>query len=192
MELPVVQLIINHKWHRYTRSYFLKQFFILMAFIIFFIGDLILTSPLYRKELRLNLKYKLNYACHAVCWLSMLYFAIYILRGLRKQGFARYFSGPNLGWHIFDCLFQLVYLAYLLIVYFLPKNLTIMTVWRSIQCAIIVLMFIKLNQVIRIFEGMSFMVQMIPAVVYELQHFLFYFLLFIITFGLFLLTLLME
>jgi hypothetical protein len=46
--------------------------------------------------------------------------------------------------------------------------------------------------VLRIFEGMSFMVQMIPAVVYELQHFLFYFLLFIVTFGLFLLTLLME
>jgi hypothetical protein len=145
MELPVVQLIINHKWHRYTRSYFLKQFFILMAFIIFFIGDLVLTSPLYRQELGINLIYNLYYACHSVCGLSMLYFACYTLRGLRKQGFTRYFSGPNLGWHIFDCLFQLVFLVYLLIVYVAPKNLTIMTVWRSFQCAIIVLMFIKLN-----------------------------------------------
>ena len=82
-------------------------------------------------------------------------------------------------WNIFDILLILVYLIYLLMSFLYEKsNVTI-----AFQCLIVVLTFIKVIFFLRIFEKLSFLVQMVTSVFSDLRWFMLFFSVFITTFA---------
>jgi len=79
-----------------------------------------------------------------------------------------------------DLLLNLSYLAYLLISFLTDDGYLVV----SFRASIIVLSFIKLNFYLRLFHQLSFLVQMIQAVIHDLRHFLLFFAIFILAFAL--------
>lgn len=57
------------------------------------------------------------------------------------------------------------------------------TAWKTLNFAMILFQFMKVNQYLKIFERFSFLVQMIQSVFIELSNFLAYYLFVMITFG---------
>jgi hypothetical protein len=116
------------------------------------------------------------------------YFTSYFLRLRYYQGFKTFF---NNFWNITDAINTLLYFIYLLLIYIPGSNTESENpnLIKSIQCCIIILTFIKVNFFLQLFEGLSFLVQMINSVLFDLKFFLLYFAIFIATFAALLLVL---
>lgn len=156
-----------------------------MIFIISFILELVFTSALYENILAQETIEITLLACHITCGSVIAFFIFSKIQVIYFQGMIQYFSSI---WNICNFLNSAVYSAYIAVLYTYTADYQ-STMIKGLQCGIIILSFIKINYYLRIFEGISFLVQMLPSVLNDLRFFLMYFLLFICTFALFLLTL---
>ncbi len=60
---------------------------------------------------------------------------------------------------------------------------------KGIQCALVMVSFVRMNMLLSIFEELSHLVNILPQVMRDLSFFMLYYLFFIFTFGAFLLIL---
>ena len=83
-------------------------------------------------------------------------------------------------WNFFDIALLLSYIAFALIDLFYDYP----TLITTLECAILLLIFVKVNYFLRIFEGFSFMVTMMQGVFSDLKYFMAFFIITVIEFGL--------
>ncbi|CDW87224.1 wd-40 repeat protein [Stylonychia lemnae] len=116
-----------------------------------------------------------------VCSLVLLFFLIYEIRQIRVQR-RQYF---NDGWNFFDFSLITAFTAFC-IFDFISDNQDNLIL---IKILVIVLTFMKLFFFLRIFDGFSFLVQMMGGVFKDLKYFLIFFIIFILQFGMIFLVL---
>lgn len=178
LEIPVIQMVINFKWTRYTEGYFLAQFYKTILFLLSFVLDIIIQTP--EEVIVDGLTYFIiTVVSRAICALVMLDHAFYETRQVFKiyskvhslsKTISTYFFKDF--WNFFDLTIFLLYLAYLPISYFYEPEDYLM---KAIQCAIIFQFSVKFNFYLRLYDKFGFLVQMIVNVFYDLRYFLLYF-----------------
>ena len=98
-----------------------------------------------------------------VCGIVSTYFFYYEMRQIFYQGFLRYFGAI---WDYFDFSLSVLYAAYLIVLYaphigYGADTMAEDGLVRGIQVFIMFVAFIKLTFYLRIFDGLSFLVQML-------------------------------
>ena len=172
MEILSIQTIIQFKWETYTYQYYYKRFVVILIFICSLLFDFIFCQLLSDDG---------NQHCvqgsRLICSLVIIFFSFEeVVQFKRETDKIKYLKN---WWNIFDILLILVYLIYLLMSFLYDKsNVTI-----AFQCLIVVLTFIKVIFFLRIFEKLSFLVQMVTSVFSDLRWFMLFFSVFITTFA---------
>ena len=82
-------------------------------------------------------------------------------------------------WNLFDIALLTSYIAFAMIDLFTDDT----TLTTCLECAILLLIFVKVNFYLRIFEGFSFMVTMMQGVFKDLKYFMGFFAITVIEFG---------
>ena len=160
-----------------------------MFFVIGLVIDILFTSELYKDVLDPEATSFVLLTSHIVCGIVIAYFIRIKIQYMYFQGLVMYFKSR---WNLADFLNSVVYIIYITVLYTRKTPVNNSYLVKTFQCIVIVLSFIKVNFYLRIFEGLSFLVQMLPSVINDLKWFLLYFLMFIFTFAMFLLTLIEE
>lgn len=169
LQNPLIQHVINFKWNQYTRSFFILEFSKFALFILAFILDVIFISPDGFDQSSDEAR-KANIAVRVVCGLLTLDNIRYELKQIWLLGLRLYLVSDV--WNLFDMLHSAAYVAYLPIIFLYSPDYYAV---KALQCSIILLVLVKLNFFLRIFDDLGFMVQMVTAVFRDLQHFLVYF-----------------
>ena len=114
-------------------------------------------------------------ACLLICYLN-----IHEVKTLFRIGYSEYFSDS---WNYVDIALFFTF-GFELLVNYLVVIPGFEQIKKFLQTIIILLSFIKLNYFLRIFEGFSFLVQMLKGVFSDLKFFLSFFAFVVITFSL--------
>ena len=89
-------------------------------------------------------------------------------------------------WNLFDISLAVLYYGYVC-AQLIQKNYDL----TVLECAIVIVSFLKLTFYLRIFDGLGFLVQMIVSVLKDLTNFLLFFCLFVVFCGIFM-TIIMK
>jgi hypothetical protein len=87
-------------------------------------------------------------------------------------------------WNICDLVLLVTYAIYVPMSF--KEDLSSSLAMKSIQCIIVLFTLIKATYFLRIFDGFSFLVQMLRSVFIDLKFFLFFFAIFLVSFSFFL------
>lgn len=152
LDIECLQSLITFKWQTYTKAYFAKQFMMLAVYLAALVLDL--TAFTYDDYLPKLL-------CRSVCLSIILYFAWKEIQQLRDQGFKAYFLNDI--WNKFDMLLCLNYLLYIAMTMSLFFTDTVPQLFfiKLVEITLILFTFFKLTFYLRIFDQMSFLVQML-------------------------------
>lgn len=183
LEVPSIQTVINHKWKKFTKSFYLRQFLLLLLFTLSLIIDLWTFADKEQSAPSDSWITTQRVLSRLVCSMAIAYFFYFETKELLKEGFS-YFKSK---WNIFDICLNLTYGFYVLFSFFL-EEVTI----KYVQCLIILLTLLKVMFYLRIFDGISFLVQMVALVFYDLRYFLLLYAIFIYAFSVFLAVLLRD
>ncbi|CDW85239.1 wd-40 repeat protein [Stylonychia lemnae] len=187
-ENKIIQAIINFKWNTYTKSFYQNRFYFYMIFMASFIFDIfystyatqnILDESNNKEVLQPNIW--LQISTKIICSLVLLYFLIYEIQQIRVQR-GDYFKD---GWNYFDFTHILAYTTYCILDFTNDAQVNQIL----IKILVIVLSFMKIFFFLRIYDGFSFLVQMMAGVFKDLKYFLIFFLIFILQFGMIFLVL---
>ncbi|CDW91093.1 wd-40 repeat protein [Stylonychia lemnae] len=193
-ENKIIQSIINFKWNQYTKSFYQQNFQIYLIFMVFFIFDIFYTTYTSKQndkideqlsaqteveETRPNIWVKTS--TKIICSIVLLYFLIHEIRQIRIQK-SSYFSD---GWNYFD-FFHIISFATFCIMEFTVNDKVNLIL---IEILVIILSFMKLFFFLRIYDGFSFLVQMMAGVFKDIKYFISFFLIMILQFGMILLVL---
>eukprot|EP00347_Sterkiella_histriomuscorum_P003781 403362967 len=171
-ESECIQFILDYKWDTYTNNFFLMQFTTFILFLIAYLIDLyFFVVQGSERQLSQQLIVKLTCAC------TLMASAYYEFILMRKQTFKVYIQE---GWNFFDLWMILHYLLILIIDVQneIPEGIVIL------QGVMLVLIFLKLCQNLRIFQGFSFQVTMLQAVFYDIKYFILLYAFVIFMYGL--------
>jgi len=135
-----------------------------MTFIMFFTGDIISIS-----KIGFSLSDEFQLAARIISISILGIFFIYELLDIKLRGRSEYFESL---WNLNDQLIVLAYIAYLVILY---VDSSYIYALKSLQLVIVMMSFIKFCFIIRIFTKLSFLVQMLYSVFYDLRYFLTFF-----------------
>ena len=185
MEIFSIQTIIQFKWETYTKHYYYKRLTITLCFIFSLLFDLIFCQ--------MFLDFDVNQKCiEGSRWIcgSIIFFFFWdeVKQFSREDTKCKYFTS---WWNIFDILTILVYIIYIPISFLFTTNYKDPYRYLSdksyvvvaFQCLIVILTFVKIIFFLRVFEGLSFLVQMVTSVFKDLQNFMVFFSVFISTFA---------
>lgn len=113
LEIPVIQMVVNFKWLKYTEEFFMWQFAKTIIFIISFLADVIVMSPDGGIEDAESGHYIASVVIsRLVCCLIMVDHLIYEVKQLRHTtNVLEHFTGDF--WNIFDTLIFLLYVTYI-------------------------------------------------------------------------------
>ncbi|CDW91000.1 wd-40 repeat protein [Stylonychia lemnae] len=190
-ENKVIQSIIKFKWNEYTKSFYQNRFYTYLIFMASFIFDIFYSTYAFAIEIDKNLQGQkiedletqnlLKISTKVICSIVLFYFLTYEINQIRVQG-KNYFKD---GWNYFDFSHILAFTLYC-ILDFTSENQESLIL---IKILVIVLSFMKLFFFLRIYDGFSFLVQMMAGVFKDLKYFLIFFLIFILQFGMIFLNL---
>ncbi|CDW87575.1 UNKNOWN [Stylonychia lemnae] len=183
-ESEVLQTIIKFKWQRYTKSFYQFQFMVYLLFMISFIIEIYHSTfkgktqidPEDGSDAIDDRKSYLIIINKVVSASTLFFFLTYELRQILIQK-KQYFL---VIWNIIDITQIIAYIT-LNIIEFQSMNMDSLVLLFVI---VIALSFLKLYYFLRIYEGFSFLVQMITKVFQDLKFFIAFFLIFIVQFGL--------
>ncbi|CDW81541.1 wd-40 repeat protein [Stylonychia lemnae] len=193
-ENKVIQTIINFKWNEYTKRFYEFGFYIYLIFMTSFIFDIFYSTYATQSNcdekddvvgqsnteiLRPNIWIKISNKI--ICSGILIYFLVYEIKQVKVQG-KDYFKD---GWNYFDFLHIVSFTIYC-ILDFIDVDQDILIL---VKIMVIVLSFMKLLFFLRIYDGFSFLVQMMAGVFKDLKYFLIFFLIFILQFGMIFLVL---
>lgn len=144
-------------------------------------ADLILDSsygyvPGSEKDFRAHLMSRL------VCGVISIYFTVYECRQVFCQGLKKYL---NSFWDWADVGVNFFYHVYIYVSYFLPKDIEWLTqdgytvLMLTLKVLIVSATLVKLLFYLRIFDQLSFLIQMLHSVIMDLRYFLLFFAVFL-------------
>ncbi|CDW76701.1 UNKNOWN [Stylonychia lemnae] len=193
-ENKIIQSIIHYKWNQYTKQFYQDRFYIYLIFMASFIFDIFYqtysmknlnditkqnSGDLENEVLQPNIWVKIT--TKTICGMVIMYFLIYELKQLNIQRGA-YFQD---GWNYFDFTHIAAFTIFS-ILDFITENQDNLIL---IKILVIILSFMKLFFFLRIYDGFSFLVQMMAGVFKDLKYFLSFFLIMILQFGMIFLVL---
>ncbi|CDW71536.1 serine threonine protein kinase [Stylonychia lemnae] len=202
-ENQIIQSIIKLKWDSYTKSFYQHRFYIFLIFMAFFVLDIFHSAYFsnsqpdsteseasHKGETKTEIETKTEHlipyiwvqiSTKVVCSIVLLYFLSYEVKQMIVQK-ASYFSDA---WNYFDFLHIIAYIL------FCVQDFADETSNNLILLKIIViaLTFMKLFFFIRIYDGFSFLVQMMGGVFKDIKYFISFFLIIICLFGMIFLVL---
>ncbi|CDW78462.1 wd-40 repeat protein [Stylonychia lemnae] len=191
-ENTCVQTIIDYKWEQYTKAFYIKHFFLFLAFIVSLITDTFVSIQMKRtldesqKEINQYFWTALfiSVGFKSICFILLIYFALYELKTKEALGsWGRYFESF---WNILDFILIALY-AFVFVIdimdYFDFSFFTDSTS-KILLCLFIFLAFIKFCYFMRILSGFSSLVYMLLGVFLDIRYFLTFYLVFIILFSL--------
>ena len=127
----------------------------------------------------------ISWCLKSICIVPLLYFSYYEINSAIKQTIREYIRD---GWNFIDFSLISTYIAacclYALGTF---SNLNLL-----LNCAVVILAFIKATFFLRIFEGFSFLVPMMIGVFSDLKYFMMFFIFVIALFGILFSILLQE
>ncbi|CDW85176.1 wd-40 repeat protein [Stylonychia lemnae] len=176
-ENKVIQSIIKFKWNQYTKSFYQNRFYTYLIFMASFIFDIFYSTYAFAQENDSDQKVDnqdteifqpniwIKISTKAICSIVLCYFLTYEISQIRVQG-KEYFSD---GWNYFDFSHILAFAAFC-ILDFTTENQDNLIL---IKILVIILSFMKLFFFLRIYDGFSFLVQMMAGVFKDLKYFLF-------------------
>ncbi|CDW84942.1 wd-40 repeat protein [Stylonychia lemnae] len=191
-ENKTIQIIINFKWNKYSQQFYKNRFYVYLIFMASFIFDIFYSTYATQKNQEEtevssqeaedslpNIWIKIT--TKIICSLVLIYFLIYEIKQIRIQR-SEYL---NDGWNLFDFSHILAFTTFC-ILDFISQNQDNLIL---IKILVILLSFMKLFFFLRIYDGFSFLVQMMAGVFKDLKYFLIFFIIFILQFGMIFLVL---
>ncbi len=116
-----------------------------------------------------------------ICLLITAFFMFYEVLQF-KWGSKRIKNYFDSFWNLNDIMLIITYCVYLALAIAkkFADNVDVVAATATLQFCVVILIFIKICSLLRIFESYCFLVKMLLGVFYDLKHFLFFFL-FVIT-----------
>jgi|LauGreDrversion4_2_1035121.scaffolds.fasta_scaffold39810_5 hypothetical protein len=164
--IQAVKNVVEFKWRKYTRGFFLKQLIIALLFLFWFVADIINGQNIEEYE---------PYSPKTISFkvLSIAFLSDHILHEAKQivsEGFIEYMIGDF--WNFIDMVFVFFYISYFVSSFlYLPSDYRIV----ALQCIVLLVFGIKINFYLRLFEGFGFLVQMIVITFRDIGQFLLYF-----------------
>lgn len=168
LDIEVIQTIIQYKWQRYTRIFFFNQLLTLLAFCVCFIADLYYWTDLGRGSV-----ITARIVSRSLCTCVIVYFAAYEyvqMQALPSR--AEYFKEI---WNMNEIGLYLSYITYLILSFSLPAKGEYLYLIKCFQFVIVIFTFVKLCFLLRIFDKLGFLVQMLAGVFKDIGYFLLFF-----------------
>eukprot|EP00347_Sterkiella_histriomuscorum_P003812 403362845 len=175
-ETEFIQTILNFKWERYARKFFINQFYLYLLFLSSYVIDL------YFLTINADAEYDSRSIIQQLvvkltCVGYLLLQEYYELLMISRIGFVNYFNDL---WNVVD---QALTLLYFVIVIIDTQEITYNGIVIMHSCMLI-LIFIKLCEVLRVFQGFSYQVSMLKAVFMDLRFFIMLYAFVVIVYGL--------
>ncbi|CDW78457.1 wd-40 repeat protein [Stylonychia lemnae] len=194
-ENKVIQSIINFKWNKYTKSFYQTRFYIYLIFMATFIFDIFYSTYASQapneqtndqaEELKNDEVFSPNIwikiSAKALCSIVLIFFLIYEVKQIIAQK-RSYFDD---GWNYFDISHIAAFTTFCILDFTIEDSDNLIL----IKVLVIYLSFMKLFFFLRIYDGFSFLVQMMAGVFKDLKYFLSFFLIMILQFGMIFLVL---
>jgi len=173
-EQESVQHIIDFKWNKYAKDFFLFKFFMYVVFLTVYYLDL--ESTHYADDDGNRIKGYMFFGFKAVEFIIQFLFFVYELVQVKLEK-RDYFEDI---WNYFELLgiFLFAWAAVLDI-----QNPKITDTMQILFALSTLLTLVKVVYLIRVFRQLNFLVTMFITVVHEIQHFMILFIIFIITFA---------
>eukprot|EP00347_Sterkiella_histriomuscorum_P008062 403346519 len=171
-ESECIQIILDYKWQTYTRRFYLIQFYVFILFLVAYAIDIyFFVIQKEERDIAQQLIVKLT------CLVCLLASGFYEMVQLWKSSFTQYFQEV---WNYFDLLMIIQYVVIFIVDIQNEKPEAIII----LQGLMLLLIFVKLCQNLRIFEGFSFQVTMLQAVFYDIKYFILLYIFVILIYGL--------
>ncbi|CDW84948.1 UNKNOWN [Stylonychia lemnae] len=192
-ENKTIQTIINFKWNQYTKQFYKNRFYVYLIFMASFIFDIFYST--YASQSNSDPTQQdgeavlettppniwLKISTKVICGGVLIYFLIYEIQQIRVQK-GEYF---NDGWNYFDFSHILAFTTFCILDFTSESQEYLIL----IKILVIVLSFMKLFFFLRIYDGFSFLVQMMAGVFKDLKYFMMFFIIIILQFGMIFLVL---
>eukprot|EP00347_Sterkiella_histriomuscorum_P018211 403346367 len=175
-ETEFIQTILNFKWERYAKKFFINQFYLYLIFLLSYVLDLyFFTINASVEQVSRSIIQQLVLKLTCVGYLLLQEY--YELLMISKIGFVNYF---NDFWNVVDQALALLYFAIVIID---TQEIAYNGIIIMHSCMLI-LIFIKLCEVLRVFQGFSYQVSMLKAVFMDLRFFIMLYAFVVIVYGL--------
>ncbi|CDW78734.1 wd-40 repeat protein [Stylonychia lemnae] len=193
-ENQVIQNIINYKWNTYTKLFYQEKFYYYLVFMSTFIIDIFYLTysnsdnnnqdgsyqnMIDTKSSQMDIWIKI--LAKIICSIVLFYFLIHEVKQLIVQKRSYFIDA----WNYFDFTHIIAFIAYC-ILDFTDESKDYLIL---VKILVIILSFMKLFFFLRIFDGFSFLVQMMAGVFKDLKYFIIFFMIFILQFGMMFLVL---
>eukprot|EP00347_Sterkiella_histriomuscorum_P018607 403344872 len=175
-EIEFIQTILNFKWERYAKKFFITQFYLYLIFLLSYVLDLYyftINASVEQDSRSIIQQLVLKLTCVGYLLLQEYYELLMI----SKIGFVNYFNDL---WNVVD---QALTLLYFVIVIIDTQEIAYNGIVIMHSCMLI-LIFIKLCEVLRVFQGFSYQVSMLKAVFMDLRFFIMLYAFVVIVYGL--------
>eukprot|EP00347_Sterkiella_histriomuscorum_P014018 403362477 len=175
-ETELIQTVLNFKWERYAEKFFINQFYLYIVFLLFYVTDLyFFTISGGEEEDQRSMIQQLVLKLTCVGYLVLQEY--YEMVMMKRMGFINYIKDL---WNIID---QVLALLYILIVIIDIQNIAYNAI-VIMHGFMLIIVFIKFIEILRVFQGFSYQVSMLRAVFYDLRYFILLYGIVVIVYGL--------
>eukprot|EP00347_Sterkiella_histriomuscorum_P001412 403372132 len=177
-ETEFIQTVLNFKWDTYTNKFFINQFYLYLVFLISYVTDLYfftINAGVADEEDSRSIVQQLVLKLTCVGYLLLQEY--YEFRMLRRIGYVEYATDL---WNIID---QAMTLLYFVIVIIDTQEIGYNGI-VILHSVMLILVFIKLCEILRVFQGFSYQVSMLKAVFMDLRYFIMLYGFVLIVYGL--------
>ena len=174
-EIESIQTILEYHWRTYAQKFFIPQLGLVVIFTICFYVDLnLMRDQSFNQEPIIP-----RIAMWVICSLIIIFFTIYEVLQFKwgSKKIKKYFDSF---WNLNDIILILAYYVYVVLAIikaFVTQSYHVDAAASIFQFILVILVFIKIFGLLRIFESYCFLVKMLLGVFNDLKHFLFFFLL---------------
>eukprot|EP00347_Sterkiella_histriomuscorum_P008970 403343034 len=176
-ETEFIQTVLNFKWDTYTNKFFINQFYLYLLFLISYVTDLYFFTINAGADEEDSRSIVQQLVLKLTCVGYLLLQEYYEFKMLRRIGYVEYATDL---WNIID---QAMAILYFVIVIIDIQEIAYNGIVILHSCMLI-LVFIKLCEILRVFQGFSYQVSMLKAVFMDLRYFIMLYGFVLIVYGL--------
>eukprot|EP00347_Sterkiella_histriomuscorum_P013718 403363632 len=196
-ETEFIQTVLNFKWDKYCYKFYLQQFVLYLVFITAYIIDIYFftvkgsvnnesNSDSQGGESSEGVQGRDNWDDRSltqqlilklVCISYFILQEVYEFRMIKRIGLKEYFSDS---WNIIDQALVVLYIVIVII----DTQSKIYEGVVVMQSVMLLILFVKLCELLRVFQGFSFQVTMLKAVFYDIRYFISLYSFVVIVYGL--------
>eukprot|EP00347_Sterkiella_histriomuscorum_P023097 403335961 len=176
-ETEFIQTVLNFKWDKYTNKFFIHQFYLYMAFLLSYVLDLYYFTINAEEDKEDSRSIIQQFVLKLTCVGYLLLQEYYELLMMKRIGFVEYIDDL---WNVIDQLLALLYFV-IVIIDIQDMAYNGIVIMHSFM---LILVFVKLCEILRVFQGFSYQVSMLKAVFMDLRYFIMLYGFVLIVYGL--------